>query len=400
MKSKQYSNRVAAGKRLRLLYMITKAEHGGAQSHVLDLVKGFQEEFEVVLAVGEEGFLTKACRAESVRVHVLPHLGRDFNPLYDTRALFEALRLIETEQPDLVHTHTWKAGFVGRLAARAKRIPSIYTAHMWHFGPDVPLMWRLCGPWLERLASKWSEYTITVSHRGTAIAKQYQIAEPSRVIPIHNGIPDLPGRCRAGENDTPVVIMVARCTAFKDHETLVRAFAQVEAPARLKLVGDGPTRPDIERLISQLGIGDRVQMLGDREDVAEQLCSSDIFALASHTEHLPISILEAMRSGLPIIASNVGGVSEQVVHGETGWLVPAQSVPELRHALTDLIGNKETRASFGQASRLRYEKLFAQPQMIDRTREVYAEVLGPQFTPVRPLRPGLDVADQFSSLKY
>ncbi len=396
----QYSSGVSGRRRPRILYMITRAERGGAQSHVLDLINGFREEFEVVLATGEEGFLTEACRAESVRVHILPHLKRDLNPLHDARAYFEASRIIEREQPDLVHIHTWKAGFLGRLAAHRQGIPSLYTAHMWHFGPSVPLTWRIMGPKLERIASKWSESTIAVSDSGKAFAAQYRIADPSRIVPIHNGIPDLPGRCCPGANEIPVVVMVARFTPFKDHETMLRAFALVKRPARLRLIGDGPTRGDIERLIAELGIADRVELLGDRGDVAQQLCAADIFVLASHTEHLPISILEAMRAGLPVIASHVGGVPELVVHGKTGWLVPAESISELARTLNDLIDDQEKRASFGRASRLWYEKHFLLGRMLDRTRELYAKILGLGLRQAQAADPILEVSDRLSSLEY
>lgn len=361
--------------RKRLLYIVTRAEHGGAQSHVLDLLRNFRREFDVAVAVGEEGFLTEACRAESIPVHLIPHLEREIRPWSDVRAFFEMLRLIREEKPDLIHTHTWKAGLIGRMAARVCRIPSIYTVHMWHFGPEAPRAWRIVGPVLERLAAAWGQRTITVSHAGSALGRQYRIAHPSRIVTVHNGIVDSPERVRPGRNNIPVAIMVARFTAFKDHETILRAFAGLKFPARLQLVGGGPTLPATERLVDELGIRDRVEFTGDRDDVAQLLSHADLFVLASKTENLPISILEAMRAGLPVIASNVGGVSELVVHGETGLLTPPSSILPLTQALADLLGDKDKRVRFGRAGRARYEALFSLDRMIDRTRAVYSEVL-------------------------
>src|SRR5579872_440846 len=197
-------------RRKRVMYIITRAEHGGAQSHVLDLVRGFRNEFEVSVAVGEEGFLTDACRAESVRVHLVPHLEREIRPWSDFRAFFEILHLIRREQPDLIHAHTWKAGFIGRMAGRLCRIPSIYTVHMWHFGPELPSSWRIFGPGLERAASRWSERTITVSQSGSEVGRRYRIIDPARMVAIHNGIEDSPERVHPGGNSVPVVVMVAR----------------------------------------------------------------------------------------------------------------------------------------------------------------------------------------------
>lgn len=363
-------------KRKRLMYIITRAEHGGAQSHVLDLIYGFRNEFDISVGVGEEGFLTEACRAESIPVHLIPHLEREIRPWSDVRAFFETLQLIRREQPDLIHAHTWKAGFVGRMAARLCGVPSIYTVHMWHFGPELPSTWRIFGPRLERAASRWSERTITVSHSGSEMGRRYRITEPSRMVAIHNGIKDSPERVRPGENRVPVIVMVARFSSFKDHETIVRAFAHVKTPARLQLVGDGPTRSATQRLVAELGIGDRVEFPGDRNDIARLLCRADVFVLASKVDNLPISILEAMRAGLPVIASDVGGISEQVAHGKTGLLVPPFSVVPMTQALEELLGDKAKRAQFGRYGRARYEMRFSLDHMIERTRAVYTEVLG------------------------
>jgi glycosyltransferase involved in cell wall biosynthesis len=363
-------------KRKRLMYIITRAEHGGAQSHVLDLVRGFRNDYDISLAVGEEGFLTEACRAESIPVHLIPHLEREIRPWPDTRALFETLQLIRRERPDLIHTHTWKAGFVGRMAARLSGIPSIYTVHMWHFGPELPPAWRIFGPGLERAASRWSERTITVSRSGSEVGRQYRIAEPSRMVAIHNGIGDSPERVRPDQNLIPVVVMVARFTSFKDHETIVRAFAELKIPAHLQLVGDGPTRAATERLVDELDVRDRVEFTGDRNDVTQLLCRADVFVLASKLDNLPISILEAMRAGLPVIASDVGGISELVIHGETGLLVPPFSVAPMARALADLLVNKGKRLCLGRSGRARYEIQFSLDRMIERTRAVYADVLG------------------------
>lgn len=362
-------------KKKRLMYVITRAEHGGAQSHVLDLVQGFRHEFDVSVAVGEEGFLSEACRAESVPVYLLPHLEREIKPLSDAKAFFEARKLFRTEKPELIHAHTWKAGFVGRMAARACGIPSIYTVHMWHFGPELPQSWQIFGPRLERAAARWSERTITVSHSGSKVGLRYNIAQASRMVAIHNGIGDSPVRAHPGRNAIPVAVMVARFTSFKDHETLVRAFAELNVPARLLLVGDGPTRAATERLVRQLRVADRVEFPGDRSDVTELLAKADVFVLASKLDNLPISILEAMRAGLPVVASDVGGISELVIQGETGLLVPPFAVAPMARALGDLLSDGGKRARLGWCGRRRYEKSFSLTHMIERTRAVYIDVL-------------------------
>lgn len=261
------------------------------------------------------------------------------------------------------------------MAARLRGIPSIYTVHMWHFGPELPHSWRVFGPGLERTAARWSRRTITVSRSGSEVGQRYRIGSPSRMVAIHNGIGDSPRRVRHGENRIPVVVMVARFTSLKDHETIVRAFAELKVPARLQLIGDGPTRAATEHLAAGLGIADRVEFPGDRDDVSRLLSRADVFVLASKLDNLPISILEAMRAGLPVIASNVGGISELVVHGETGLLVPPFAVTPMVQALSELLVDPGRRARLGWCGRRRYEKNFSLSQMIERTRAVYIDVL-------------------------
>jgi glycosyltransferase involved in cell wall biosynthesis len=338
-----------------------------------------REHFEVEVATGEEGFLTDACRERGIPVHVVPRLQREIEPLNDLRALRELMQLMRRIEPDLVHAHTFKAGFLGRFAANYSRIPCVYTVHMWPFGDAVPLSWRVVAPVCERLAARWCHRIITVSELGARAATQHRIGRASQILPILNGIAEHPARARL-DHDRPVsCTMVARFTDFKDHGLLLRAFAKIPGQARLKLVGDGKTLPAAKKLAEELGIRERVEFKGARGDVPEILAQTDVFVLASKTETLPISILEAMRAGLPVIASDVGGISEEVVDGETGLLVPAGSVEELSNALQRLLADKQLRLAMGRAGRRRFETAFMADSMIDRTQKLYEEVLAGRF---------------------
>jgi glycosyltransferase involved in cell wall biosynthesis len=363
----------------RVLYVITRAERGGAQMHLLDLALGMGGKFEIHLATGEEGFLTRACRENVIAVHVIPHLKRDIRPLSDMKAVWGLRRLMRRIQPDLVHAHTFKAGFLGRFAANQLKIPSIYTAHMWPFGGAVPLSWRLVAPVCERLAAHWCDRIISVSALAAENAARYGIGRRSQVVAILNGIFDDPQRASLDHDKGLTCTMVARFTHFKDHEVLLRAFARVPGKVTLRLVGDGETFAAAQKLADELGIRGRVQFEGARGDVPEILAQSDIFVLASRTETLPISILEAMRAGLPVIASDVGGVSEEVIDGETGILVTQGSVDEMAAALTRLLADKAMRIAMGQAGRRRFEQFFRAGEMIERTRAVYTEVWEERF---------------------
>ncbi len=359
----------------RVLYLITRAERGGAQMHLLNLAFGMRDEFDIHVGTGEEGFLTEACRQSGIPVHVVPSLEREIKPLPDVKALYALRALMRTVEPDLVHAHTFKAGFLGRFVAKRLRIPAIYTVHMWPFGRAVPLSWRVAAPVCERMAAGWCDKIISVSALGARDAAEFGIGDQEQVVSILNGILDHPARASLDRDKGLICTMVARFTDFKDHGALLRAFARVPGEARLKLVGDGDTLDAARRLAEDLGIRERVEFKGSRADVPEILAETDVFVLASKTETLPISILEAMRAGLPVIASNVGGVSEEVIDEETGLLVEPGSVNELAAALKRLLADKQLRISMGKSGRRRFERVFQADKMLEKTGSIYRQVL-------------------------
>lgn len=365
----------APQRRPRLLYIVTRAEHGGAQAHVLDLAMGMSKLFDVQVATGEEGYLTESCRERAIRVHLVSHLEREISPFKDLRGMRELAKLMKRIRPDIVHAHTFKAGFLGRFAAKRLKIPCVYTVHMWPFGGAVPLSWRLSAPFCERLAARWCDRLISVSEMGVTVAAEHKICHSSKITLISSGISDDSARARLDRDTDLRCTMVARFTYFKDHALLLRAFSRLSGETRLLLVGSGETLPAAKKLAEELGIRNRVEFTGARSDVPKLLSQSDVFVLASKQETLPISILEAMRAGLPVIASNIGGISEEVIDGETGLLVPPGSVEALSAALERLLGNKQLRMSMGRAGRRRFEDLFLAETMIKRTGALYKSVL-------------------------
>ena len=360
---------------MKLLYIITRAEHGGSQSHVAALLEGFQNTLDLTLAVGEEGVLTQQARALGVGVHLLPSLVRPVAPAKDAKAVGEALRCIESVNPDLVHLHTSKAGFVGRVAARRAGVPAVFTAHGWGFAEGVP--WRRKGVMLfnEWLTAKWTQKIITVSEADRRLALRHRVVKRDKLETIHNGIADTPQRASPEGGEPVTVVMVARFMPQKDHHLLLEALAGIDPDTyRLLLVGDGPGRPQAEAHARVLGLHN-VTFLGTRDDVPDLLARSHVFVLPTKWEGFPISILEAMRAGLPVIASDVGGVREAVGEGETGFLVPRGDAATLRVRLELLLKNPELRARLGAEGRRRFEARFRLERMLDKTYKVYADVL-------------------------
>jgi glycosyltransferase involved in cell wall biosynthesis len=362
---------------MRVAYLITLAERGGAQVHVADLLRGFHTKLDLSLVTGETGFLTDVANALGIPHRILPDLVHPIRPGKDARAIVRMVRILRELRPDVVHCHTSKAGFVGRVAAGFLSIPVVFTAHTWCFTEGTSWKWQLLGTPTERLVATWTKTIITVSEANRRLALDRGIAQPSRVCTIHNGIPDTDLRAQPDRPGVIRITMVARCAPPKDQPLLVRALSGINVmPWRLDLVGDGPTRPEVQAEIERLGVGDRVTLLGTRSEIPEFLAEAHVLALVSSYEGFPLSVLEGMRAGLPVIASRVGGVIEAVVHEETGLLVPQGDEESLRSALFRLISDPKLRLRFGNAGRRRFEKHFTLEQMLDRTYQVYARVAG------------------------
>lgn len=360
---------------MRLLYLITRAEAGGAQAHLLQLLRHFKRKFEVILATGEEGILTTAARDLGITVHVVPALVQPLHPLKDMAATRQIYDLLRSLKPDLVHVHSSKAGLLGRIAARVAGIPSVFTAHGWAFAEGVSWKRLLVAIPSELLASGLCNRIITVSDVDHALALRYSVAPPEKLITVHNGMPDTSLKADPSAEDV-TICMVARFASPKAHDLLLKALATCSLPFRLSLVGDGPLRPDVERLAEDLGIRDRVNFLGNQDDVSTYLAAAQVFVLASRWEGLPISIIEAMRAGLPVVATRVGGIPELVQDGVSGYLVEREDEIGLRDALIRLIADSSLRLRMGREARLRYLEYFHVDRMLDRIDAIYHDVLG------------------------
>ena len=305
---------------------------------------------------------------------MLPDLTGPLDPYRDLRAVVALTRLFRHRRPDLVHLHSSKAGLLGRVAAKLSGVPAVFTAHGWAFTEGASAARRQLAIWAERLAAPLSAAIIAVSAYDRALAARHHVTR--KAVVIHNALPhsDLP-LPRPAQNTRPVrLVMVARFAVPKDQLLLLRAaaaFPQTE----VWLIGDGETRPQAEALTHQLGMMDRVKFWGNREDVNQLLSESDIFCLCSHYEGFPISILEAMRAGLPVVASDVGGVAEAVSEGQTGLVVAQHDLAHWRLALGRLVDDGALRRQLGTAGRGRFEAEFTAAPMLERTWQVYQRVL-------------------------
>ncbi len=348
-----------ASPRPRVLLVITLAEVGGAQSYVAALLPALAERYEVVLAAHGEGPLREAAARAGVRFVPLEHVRRPINPFRDLAGLVELTRLLRRVRPQILHASSSKAGVLGRLAAAATRVPiRFFTVHGWAFsaysGP-AGLLYRVS----DRLMAPLTTVTICVSEQELADGLEAGACRTESSVVIHNAV-DVSAAPRSGhDRPTPRLIAVGRLKAPKDFLTLIRALAALPADAfEALIVGDGPDRAEVEAEVRRLGLEGRVQLAGERSDVLELLAASDVFVLSSRSEGLPVSVLEAMAAELPVVASDVGGLSELVVDGETGVLVPPGDASGLADALGRLVVDRELRRKLGAAGRARADEHF------------------------------------------
>lgn len=364
---------------MKIVYVLTRADEiGGVQVHVRDLAMALRRSgHDVTVLAGSPGALSDQLGAGGVRYENVPALVRPIAPWRDAVAVRQLYAILRRLRPDLVSTHSSKAGWLGRIAAKLSGVPVVFTAHGWPFTGGAPRLQRWLYPRLERLAAPLAGHIITVSDHDRALALERRIAPEERITRIHNGVVDCADvRPSTRQSDTVRIVMTGRLSPQKNHMGLLRALGGLQhRDWVLDLIGDGPGRSDIATLAGTLGIADRVNLLGARNDVTTILARADIYALISHWEGFPRSILEAMRAGLPVVATEVGGVAEAVQHGKTGYLVRPADDHELASRLELLLRDGQLRQALGAAGRRSYEKDFRFELMMDRTMSVYQDVM-------------------------
>ena len=366
---------------LKIAQLITGSEFtGGAETHLRDLVTGIQSlghHCTVLVGPPDNQFLS-GLRRSGIPVRILSSLRKPLHPLRDPAALLEIVRELAVLKPDLVAVHTAKAGFLGRVAAAMLGLPCVCTPH------GCSIVDRKSGRInrlflaLEYVAGRLGATTIAVCRDEQRLIVESRIVQRGNVKTVYNGIPDFAVPAKPG-GEPVVLTMVARFDAPKDHATLLRAASNlVQHQWTLRLAGSGPLLASAKELAIRLGLEKRVEFLGECSDVSGLLSGSHIFVLMSRSEAFPISILEAMRAGLPVVASDVGGISEVVEDGETGFLIPSGDHDTLSDRLALLLDSPGLRSALGNNARKRYVTHFTAEMMVAKTLDVYADVVKPR----------------------
>ncbi len=377
-----------------VMLVITKGEAGGAQSHVLALCQTLQTRVNFTVVIGgpvAESTLGRELSALGITVCPMPDMVESLNPLKLWPAVQQLTALIASHQPDIVHAHSAIAGVAARVAGHHADVPVVYTVHGFGFKQEVPLLRRTAASIAERMLAPWTAHMICVSKHERDLAYHLPIA-PDRVHVIANGIARLPvteafppidgetGNAHPAEQTQnssamPRVIMVARMKNPKRHDLLLQALAKVrntlgkELP--VTLAGDGPLHAEHHALAKALNLK-TITWAGDVTDVPALLSQHDVFVLLSDHEGMPITVLEAMRAGLCILASDLPGIQEQISQNQEGLLV-VNTADAVAEQLIRLVREPHMRKRLGRAAQQRFDTTFSAEPMAERVLQVYRE---------------------------
>jgi glycosyltransferase involved in cell wall biosynthesis len=330
-------------RKINILYVITQLELGGAQRQLLSLIHHLDRKcYNLFLFTAQEGLLMEeALSSGGLTCYRSRHLKRPINFLEDFLAMIEILKFIKKNQIDIVHTHSSKAGILGRWAgALAKTKIVIHTVHGWSFNDFQKPFLRKLYLGLERLSAKFTDKIIVVSNHDRQKGLNQKIGTDRKYSLLRYGIDraqfsrrDPSIRKELGIGDNEIVIGTIACfkpqKALEDFVQLAFLTNQVFPQARFLMIGDGVLRKKIEQLIAKFNLGSRFILTGWRKDIPRVLSAMDVFVLTSLWEGLPIAVLEAMVSQVPVVATHTGGISEIIADGETGFLVSCHDMPSM-----------------------------------------------------------------------
>ncbi len=366
---------------MKILYFITKANFGGAQKYVFDLASSAQEAGHApVLVYGVPGKLSAMCKGRGIRTIQLSGLQRDLKPSGELSAFFQLFRILKEEHPDVIHVNSSKGG-LALLAGRIRGVRRIlFTAHGWAFNEDRSRLQKKILRFVYTITVLLSHTTICVSE---AVRRDIEIPLlKNKLRVIRNGIESTSLLSRddarhvfRSDASGVWIGMTAELHPTKRIDDAIRAVAKLknEFPTlSLTVMGEGEQRQELEELTQELKLEERVFLPGFVADAPRLLPAFDVFLMPSRTEALGYAVIEAGYAGLPVIASNVGGLPEVIEHEKTGLLVPAENPDALADAMRALLSNPERAKQYGTALKTYVEKEFSKDRMVQETLALYS----------------------------
>jgi glycosyltransferase involved in cell wall biosynthesis len=375
------------------MHIIARLNIGGAALYVIELIErlnasGYAGELVCGVVGANEGDMQYVADQKGVTVTVIPSLGREISPVSDLKTLFELWQIIRHERPDIVHTHTAKAGFVGRIAARLAGVPVIlhfFNGHVFsgYFSPAKTRAFIL----LEQFCALLSTRIITVSEgQKRELSAVYHITRADHIDVIETGFQlDSLAAIQRHEGDfraqfdippaVPLIGIVGRLVPIKNHDLFLSAAQivhQQNPDAYFVLVGDGERRAELEAAAEKLGLKDRLRITGWIADMRPVYSALDVLVLSSLNEGLPVCLIEAMAARVPVVATAVGGIPDLVAQGELGMLTPLNDPAGMANAML-----KALRVSPAELETIKARALdrFSMARSLDRTLELYSRLL-------------------------
>lgn len=384
---------------MKILRIIARLNVGGPAIHTILLTQALNDGyFKSILVTGRAGVDEKdmgyLAREKGVEPLIIPELERKINPIKDVIALWKIYLIMRREKPDIVHTHTAKAGALGRTAAVLAGIPvRIHTFHGHIFESYFSSFSAGVFLFIERFLAFFSKYIVVVSEaQRKEIAVRYKItnAEKIRVVPLglelerfasvgpRNG--KLRGELKVNEG-TILIGIAGRLVPVKNHRMFLDACKKLldlagDIDIKCAVIGGGDERPSLESYARGLGIGDKVAFCGWREEMADVYADLDIVALTSLNEGTPVALIEALASGRPVVSTNVGGVKDVVEDGVNGYLVALGDASGLAKRLLELAKDPEKRATFGRNGRQKVLRSYSKERLVKNMKALYEEALG------------------------
>ena len=377
--------------RIRVLLAITRLELGGAQRVVLHTAEKLdRRSFDVALAWGPGDLLDDEAAAISELERIpVPTLVRPVAPISDLRALVSLRAAVRSFQPQVVHTHSSKAGILGRLAARLEGVPAVHTVHGFGFTPLQAAPTRFFYRAAEKTMARFTDHFVTVSETDRRRGIEMGLFPPEKATVIRAAI-DLERFRAAADSDAvrkrlgvpvgpPMVAQVGNFKPQKAPLDFVRVAATVHErhpDAWFVMVGDGPLREPAERLARELGVADRMVFSGWWDDVPGLLAATTVSVLTSRHEGLPCSVVESLAAGVPVVATAVDGTVEVVRSGDNGLLTPAGDIAGLAQSIEQLLADPGLRARMAAAARVGLED-FDRDLMVRQQEDLYRWMCSP-----------------------
>jgi len=386
-------------KKIKVLRIIARLNVGGPAIHTILLTQALNNErFESLLVTGQvdntEKDMIYLAREKKVSPLVIPELGRQISLLKDLIAFWKVYRIIRREKPDIVHTHTAKAGALGRAAAILAGVPvRIHTFHGHIFESYFNRFYIGLFLFIERVLAYFSKYIIVVSQaQKREIRGRYKISGSGKikVVPLglelekFSSIRSRSGKLRKGlgiSDDMIAIGIIGRLVSVKNHRMFLEAAKHLLSilgdrfKIKYLIVGDGEERAALKAYTKELNLSEDVFFCGWRENMADVYSDLDIVVLTSLNEGTPVALIEALAAGKPVVATDVGGVGDVVEDGVNGYCVVSEDVPAFARRIADLVEDPDKRAAFGARGREMVREKFSKKRLVEDITRLYEEAL-------------------------